>query len=190
MKILYIHGFGSQYDPEHEKIKLLETLGTVVGVNVDYCKGFRSAFETVINAVLDGDIDLIVGTSMGGYMAAHVGAETGTPFVSLNPAIQPSISLQKWLGTFTDFSGNDKCLTEATVKNYPDIIQEGYGLVIVETADEIINAHDTMELLSDVFRVEYFAGGSHRFTHMEAALPMIQEHYNMNKASNGTNEGI
>lgn len=179
MKILYVHGFGSQYDPTHEKIQMLETLGTVVGVDVDYCKGFRSAFETVFGAALENGVDLIVGTSMGGYMAAHVGAETGTPFVSLNPAVQPSVTLQKWIGTFTDYAGNDRCLTEGVVANYPDIIQEGSGLVIVETADEIINAATTVALLEDAFHVETFSGGSHRFTHMEKALPLIRSHMAM-----------
>lgn len=186
MKILYVHGFGSAFDPNHEKIQMLETLGTVVGVDVDYCKGFSNAFETVLAAVLGEGIDLIVGTSMGGYMAAHVGAETGTPFVSLNPATSPSESLQRWVGTFTDYAGNDRCLTESAVANYPDIIKEGYGLVIVETADEIINAHNTIDELSDDFRVEFFHGGGHRFVHMEQALPLIQEHYLMSHASNGT----
>jgi len=176
VKILYVHGFGSHYDPEHEKIKALETLGTVIGVDVDYCKGFRSAFETVFSVALVEGVDLIVGTSMGGYMAAHVGAESGTPFVALNPAITPSETLQKWVGTFTDFTGKDRCLTEGTVGNYPDIIQEGCGLVIVETADEVLRAADTVDLLSDVFRVETFAGGSHRFAHIHSALPLIKEH--------------
>jgi len=176
VKILYVHGFGSHYDPEHEKIKALETLGTVIGVDVDYCKGFRSAFETVFSVALVEGVDLIVGTSMGGYMAAHVGAESGTPFVALNPAITPSETLQKWVGTFTDFTGKDRCLTEGTVGNYPDIMQEGSGLVIVETADEVLRAADTVAMLGEVFWVEVFAGGSHRFTHMEAALPLIKEH--------------
>jgi predicted esterase YcpF (UPF0227 family) len=189
MKILYVHGFGSHYDPEHEKIKLLETLGTVVGVDVDYCKGFRRAFEMVLESALSQKVDLIVGTSMGGFMAAHVGAETGTPFVALNPATQPSKTLQKWVGTFTDYAGNDRTLTKDCVDNYPDIIQEGSGLVIVETADEIINAYNTAALLNGVYQVEVFGGGSHRFTHMKNALPVIQEFYTQSETSYGSDEG-
>ena len=85
MNILYIHGFGSKYDPEHEKIKTLESIGTVFGVDVDYTRGFRSCFETIMDVFLTGSVDLVVGTSMGGYMASHVGAESGTPFVAINP---------------------------------------------------------------------------------------------------------
>lgn len=177
MKILYVHGFGSHYDPNHEKIKMLETLGTVVGVDVDYCKGFDDAFATLMDAMIDHDVDLIVGTSMGGYMATHLSAKTGKPFVALNPATAPNISLQKWVGTFTDYAGHDRCLTENTVATYPDIATDGYGMVFVESADEIINASDTMKTLRDVYQVKMFGGGSHRFTHMEKALPMIKAFY-------------
>jgi hypothetical protein len=64
----------------------------------------------------------------------------------------------------------------STVESYPDIVQEGAGLVIVESGDEVICAADTVALLSDVFRVEFFSGGSHRFTNLKSALPIIQEH--------------
>ena len=176
MKILYIHGFGSHYDPTHDKIQMLETLGTVVGVNVDYCHGFTTVFNTALDAVVAEEINLIVGTSMGGYLAAHVGAKAGIPFVSLNPATNPGVALQKWVGTFKDYADNDKCLTPSTVESYPSITQDGAGLIVVESGDEIICAADTIALLKDVFRVELFTGGSHRFTNLTRVLPIIQEH--------------
>lgn len=176
MNILYIHGFGSKYDPEHEKIKTLESLGTICGVDVDYTRGFRHVFETVMGVVLTSDIDLIVGTSMGGYMAAHIGAESGTPFVALNPATCPSESLKAWVGNNVAHDGTEFSLNEATVANYPDIIEEGCGLVIVESGDEVISSSETIAKLSNVFQVELFAGGCHRFAHMDKALPLIEAH--------------
>jgi hypothetical protein len=185
MNILYIHGFGSQFDPTHEKIVALATLGKVTGVNVDYCKGFRSVFEKVLDVVLADGIDLIVGTSMGGYMAAHVGAETGVPFVSINPAITPNINLQKWLGTFADHNGNTKSLTESTIASYPDIATTGYGLVLLDSKDEVIKAGETMRLLEDTFHVKMFSGGNHRFAHIEQAMPLIATHIAQARASHG-----
>jgi len=173
MNILYVHGFGSHYDPEHEKIKALETLGTVVGINVDYCKGYDRVSGRIYDAIMEEQVDLIVGTSMGGYMAAQMGSQCGVPFVSLNPAIKPSESLQKWVGTFIDYAGNDRCLTELVVASYPDIVQTGAGLVMVDSGDEVLRAQDTMDLLENIFQVEWFTGGNHGFTHMEAALPKI-----------------
>jgi hypothetical protein len=185
MNILYIHGFGSQFDPTHEKIVALATLGKVTGVNVDYCKGFESVFNKVRDVVSTDGIDLIVGTSMGGYMAAHVGAETGVPFVSINPAITPVSSLQKWMGTFADHNGNTKSLTESTIDSYPDIATTGYGLVLLDHNDEVIKAGDTVRLLEDKFHVEMFSGGNHRFAHMEQAMPLIATHVAQASASHG-----
>ena len=185
MKILYIHGFGSQFDPTHEKIQLLETLGTVIGVNVDYTKGFNSVFNTVVDEIANEKVDLVIGTSMGGYMAAHCGAAAGIPFVSLNPAPTPSETLMKWVGTFTDFAGNDLVLSKNTVLSYPEISMVGCGLIIVESSDEIIKASDTVEKLEGVFKVVVFKGGSHRFTHMANALPLILEHYEHSQTSYG-----
>ena len=187
MNILYVHGFGSKYDPNHEKIQLLEQLGTVIGVDVDYCKGFQRVFDAVLNAVIDEKIDLIVGTSMGGYMAAHVGAKTGTPFVSLNPATTPSDNLVRWQGNFTDFTGNSHYLSNDVISNYPDIVTEGYGFIILDSADEIIDAHNTEALLEDVFQVHMFVGGSHRFAHMASAIPMIKTFYEQSESNYGTN---
>ncbi|MEO1945163.1 MAG: YqiA/YcfP family alpha/beta fold hydrolase, partial [Candidatus Thioglobus sp.] len=43
-------------------------------------------------------IDLLVGTSMGGYMVAAIGDKLGVPFVAINPAIEPRESLKKTPG--------------------------------------------------------------------------------------------
>lgn len=185
MKILYIHGFGSKFDPTHEKIQMLETLGTVVGVNVDYCRGFKNVVDTVVEAAQLENVDLIVGTSMGGYTATHVGSIAGIPFVSINPAISPSISLEKWQGGFTDYTGRDHYLTESVIESYPDITTEGYGLVLLDSADEVISAFDTKSLLDDVFQVHMFEGGNHRFAHMESALEMIESFYTQAKSVYG-----
>ena len=188
MNILYIHGFGSSYDPEHEKIKALETLGTVSGVNVDYCAGFTAVYERALAAVMDNDINLVVGTSMGGYLAAHVASKAGVPFVSLNPVIVPSITLQKWVGNFVDFKGNEHSLSKRTATSYPDIATEGAGLVVVETADEVLSASDTVDALDKVFNVHVMVGGSHRFTHINEALPLIKNHYEMASITLGSEE--
>lgn len=173
MRILYIHGFGSQFDPNHEKIKVLETLGTVVGVNVDYCRGFENVCAVVKDAILESNIDLVVGTSMGGYTAACVGTKMGIPFVSLNPAVTPSVSLQRWVGNFTDYAGNDHVLTESMVATYPDIPTDGYGLILLQSGDEVIPAGVTQIMLDDFYRVVLYPGGTHRFENLEKALPDI-----------------
>jgi predicted esterase YcpF (UPF0227 family) len=178
MKILYVHGLGSHYNPSHEKIIALNTLGTVVGIDVDYCKGYTHVFEKVQDAVDTNDIDAIVGTSMGGYMAAQVGTNTGIPFVLLNPIVAPNVWLQKWVGAFADHSNSTKMLSNNTVAGYPDMITDGNGLVLLDSKDEIISARETFRLLETTFHVKMFEGGNHCFKHMELALPLIVDYIN------------
>jgi predicted esterase YcpF (UPF0227 family) len=176
MRILYVHGFGSHYNPTHKKIIALETLGTVIGIDVDYCKGYEFVFEKVQAAVSIHEIDVIVGTCMGGYMAAQVGAKIKVPFVSLNPIVAPDIWLQQWIGAFADHNNNTKMLSDITVSGYPVMATEGHGLVLLDSNDEIINARETFRLLEDTFHVKLFEGGNHCFRHMEHALPLIAGH--------------
>jgi predicted esterase YcpF (UPF0227 family) len=168
MKILYIHGFGSHYDPSKSKIQTLQRLGVVIGVNLDYCEGFDATYGKVCEAV--SGCDLIVGTSMGGYMASHVGAACGIPFVALNPAVNPRDSLIKHVGSFVDHGGNDKFLSEEVVANYPDIkTTNGCGLVLLEADDDVIDPKATKALLDPTYDVRLYEGGSHRFD----SLPMV-----------------
>jgi len=179
MNILYIHGFGSAYNPDNPKIKELEALGTVHGVDVDYTKGYERVFNKVYDAVTnelnDISTDLIVGTSMGGYMAAIIGASLDIPFVAMNPAIEPKLSLLQWIGTFIDYNRDEKHLNRSTASMYPSISKKGNGLILLDLADEILPARETEAELKDVFRVETFAGGSHRFTHTAQSIPIIKE---------------
>ena len=168
MKILYVHGFGSYYDRSKSKVQTLQSLGVVIGVNLDYCEGFEANFDKVCEAV--SGCDLIVGTSMGGYMASHVGAACGIPFVALNPAVSPRVSLMKHVGSFVDYGGNNKVLSEAVVANYPDIkTTNGCGLVLLEADDDIIDPKATKALLDPVYDVRLYEGGSHHFD----SLPMV-----------------
>lgn len=172
IKILYIHGFGSSYHPTKPKIQLLQSLGEVVGVDVDYCKGFDIAFQKVSDAAMA--CDLIVGTSMGGFMASHVGASLGIPFVALNPAIAPKQSLLKHIGSFVDYSGNKKVLDQKIVANYPDFkTVNGCGLILLEAGDKVIDPKQTLRALSDFYDVRMIEGGSHRFDSLSDQIKEI-----------------
>ena len=128
MNILYIHGFASEYDPKSAKVECLRKLGTVTGVTVDYTQGYDSVRAVILDAILSNSIDLVVGTSMGGYMASHVSA--GIPFVALNPSVSPSASLSKYLGGFVDYSGKTGVLTDDAVSSYPDFSTTAVGLIL------------------------------------------------------------
>lgn len=177
IKILYVHGFGSNFHPTKPKVQILQSLGEVVGVNVDYCEGFEATFQKVSDAAMP--CDLIVGTSMGGFMASHVGATLGIPFVALNPAISPRESLLRHAGDFIDYNGNKKFLDQAVIARYPNFKTiGGCGLILLEAGDTVIDPKQTLAALDHVYDVKMIEGGSHRFDSLSDQINEIQAFIN------------
>ena len=120
--------------------------------------------------------DLLVGTSMGGWLAGILGAETGIPFVAINPVIDPRETLKSWLGKGVDHQGNAYELSPDSLVSYYPFTQCGSGLILLDQGDELIPWQETFRALDGCFPVHSFAGGSHRFEHMDESLVWIREH--------------
>jgi uncharacterized protein len=176
LNILYLHGFGSEYNPASTKVAELRKLGAVFGIDLDYTLGFQTVLNQVQAHINSAGIDLVVGTSMGGYLASH----SGLPFVAINPAVSPSQSLNKYLGEFTDYQGVSKMLTIMAVDSYPDVCTTGVGMVLLDQADEVIDAHATLNRLREHYEVIMYAGGNHRFEHMDLALDAVRDFCDQN----------
>lgn len=178
MNIVYFHGFGSAFDPDNDKVRVLEELGTVFGLNIDYTIGADEVIDTARDFALDCDVDLIVGTSMGGWLASHVATALGVPFVSLNPAIEPSFNLEKYAGKkFTDFTGKICEMKASTVVEYPDFKLGGFGLILLEEDDDVIDPFYTSMMLDTEYELYIKPGGNHRYTSLKEDVVKIQQHY-------------
>jgi len=174
LNFFYCHGFASSFDPNKSKVQTLTKLGSVDGCNIDYT---RRADEVVSHVIEQGDfanVDVIVGTSMGGWLAAELGSSLGIPFVAINPAVDPSQTLRKYIVTAEDYQGKPYTLTESAVASYYPIAKNGCGLILLDVGDEVIDARHTQEVLTQYYQVEMFEDGNHRFAHMEEALPLIE----------------
>jgi len=175
MNILYLHGFGSKYDPTSAKIQSLAKIGTVFGIDLDYSKSFASIKKTVQEAIVEHDIDLLVGTSLGGYIASQCGA--GLPFVAINPVINPSQALLKYLDTTEDYYGRKIKLRPELIKKLPTFNTNGAGLILLDAGDDVINPSETRSALDNYYTVITHKGGDHRFQHMEESILSIEEFY-------------
>ncbi|WP_172591167.1 YqiA/YcfP family alpha/beta fold hydrolase [Shewanella xiamenensis] len=188
MNILYIHGFGSQFDKSSEKVVLLETIGTVFGVTVDYTQSVETVSKLLTEAIIAYSIDLIIGTSMGGYWANRMGATSGIPFVAINPAIAPQQTLQKYIGSGMTYHDTPFYLAKQVVEQYSDFRLAGCGLILLDLGDEVLDPLKTCELLSTRFTVKVFPEGNHRFTHLEESLPIIKDFYHVSECVYGFDE--
>ncbi|TVP89490.1 MAG: hypothetical protein EA348_08000 [Pseudomonadaceae bacterium] len=174
MNIHYIHGFASAFDPNSAKIKVLGKLGPVSGQNLDYTLHTEQLIDKALEQGSWRSLELIAGTSMGGWLAAVLGTRLDIPFVAINPSVQPHLTLGKYIGQGVDFQGQPYALTAAVVESYFDLPTGGKGLILLDEGDDVIDARATQAALQDHYPVICFPGGNHRFAHMAEALPMIE----------------
>jgi predicted esterase YcpF (UPF0227 family) len=175
-RILYCHGFASNFDPEKDKVRALATLAPVDGVTVDYTRPPADVFATFSGAMAAPKNTLIVGTSMGGFFAAWLGCELGLPFIAINPAISPAKSLRKHIGAGRTHFGAPFLLSQEVVDAYAGLNfrLDGDGTIVLDLGDEVIDPQETIAAVENRLPFIDFSGGSHRFDHMKALLPTIQ----------------
>lgn len=177
MIIAYLHGYNS-YFKENEKVKALRILGRVVGLDIDYNVDSDVVIDKVCDWAIKEDVDLIVGCSMGGWLASHVGASIGVPAVMLNPAISPSSSLKKYIDVpegELDYGGYPmRSIDRSVVESYPAISKKAWGLVLLEKGDDIFNYKNSKSILSKYYKVIVSNGGSHRYESLEDRLEDIE----------------
>lgn len=176
LKIYYLHGFASRFDITSDKLKALAKLGPVYGHDIDYTQASEDVIEDSLDKLMQVNPDLLVGTSMGGWLAGILGAESGIPFVAINPVTDPGHTLKPWIGQGVDHQGHAYQLTDEVVSSYYPFTHYGSGLVLLDQGDELLPWNDTVRALGDYFPVHSFEGGSHRFEHTEEALKLIREH--------------
>ncbi|MDF1624256.1 MAG: hypothetical protein P1V33_12400 [Pseudohongiella nitratireducens] len=173
MNILYIHGFGSKIDPNSDKQIALRKIANVTAYAPDYTRGYRTVMADVDSFLREAD--LLIGTSMGGFLVSRLSEQTGKKFVAINPVINTKATLSKYIGSHTDHYDRPFTLDQATVDAYPDFLPSSNGMVLLDMGDELIDSFATLEAIGHQMTVHTFAGGSHRFSHIDEALPLIGE---------------
>lgn len=168
VSILYCHGWGSQFDPCKKKIRVLAKALPVVGITVDYTIHPQVVFDKYAAQLELHPEALVVGTSLGGFYAAWLGAEFDRPFIAINPAIAPSRTLRAYVGRGVNHAGEPFELTEECVGAYDALSfrLDGRGTIVLDMGDEVLSAQATLDLVSGRLPVVAFEGGSHRFDHM------------------------
>lgn len=84
MNIIYLHGLDSKLSDE--KRKVLEGFGKVYSPDLNYYKD-ENAVQTVLHFCSALQIDVVMGSSMGGFAGYHVSNALDTPALLFNPAL-------------------------------------------------------------------------------------------------------
>ena len=85
MKIFYIHGLESTQNSS--KVDLMRSLGYDVHAEYMDYRNVSDLYEKTLNSIKDFKPFMIVGSSMGGYFAYHLGTHYKTNLILLNPAL-------------------------------------------------------------------------------------------------------
>lgn len=177
MNILYVHGFGSRFDPDSDKVNQLSKLGHVYGITVDHTFPAQ-ALADVARMLVENDIDLMVGTSMGGWLVNHAALLYEVPFVAINPCVEPAEMLKKYDGAGVDHYGKEYYLDPAVREGIPPFREDGIGIILLDLGDEVIDSLGTLIRYGAHYEIHCFEGGNHRFAHMAEALPHIEKFQN------------
>lgn len=184
--ILYVHGFNSAgggakavaITKQFPKYKVLSP-------TFNY-KDFKSVLKQLNSLFLMNKINLVVGTSLGGFFALYAAAKHNVKCVAINPVTDPSATLTPILGEQRNYMTKERYIvTAADIKPYEDFAK-GEFLTIQPTNDNfcfLLSEDD--ELLGDHHYLEqkypqchnfrYFTGFGHRFNTHKPIFQAIEE---------------
>jgi predicted esterase YcpF (UPF0227 family) len=195
--IIYLHGFNSasldlngNLLTSKEKLLVMQEFCADKTVlfytpNVDYCD-FQNLIEDLLfewNQFLDQGFDVFfMGSSMGGFASEYLAMKTGCKAIMINPAIKPSELLRQFISVSENYeTGRPFHWDQQHCEQYQSYEQEIADnfqaidrTILVDRADELIDAEKTIAKYQAIADVVAFDGGSHSFEHMRQALPVIE----------------
>jgi len=175
--ILYIHGFASCGNSNKTKI-LRENFDKVLCPDVPVDPD--EAISFLQKLVIANDVSLIIGSSLGGFYAAHLAEKLDVKTVLLNPSTQPFITLAPYIGTNEFFCSGEKfewtkehinkLMTYAISKNSIKVPV----LVLLQKGDEVLD-YTQAEAVYENYDVVVQEGGNHRFENLDEYLERISK---------------
>ncbi len=127
MTILYLHGLESKLSDA--KRTILENYGGVIAPDMDYYKN-PNVFEMHLELNEKHRFDVVIGSSMGGFMSYYFANTVNCPALLFNPALQ-----QKKV---------EQNITELNPSNASSLLHFALG-----GKDEIVPANDNLKWLSE-----------------------------------------
>jgi len=175
--ILFIHGFAS-CGLGMKSQALLDYFGTDQVLLPDLPHDPAQAIALLEQLLQQHPVDLLVGSSLGGYYATWLNRQQSRPTVLVNPAVAPYALLDDYLGEHRGCKGQPFVLTPAhlaTLRSFhrPRLNNDEHYLVLLQSGDEILDYRQAAAYYAD-FEVVVEQGGDHRFQQFEKYLPRIE----------------
>ncbi len=174
--ILYIHGFkscgkGNKSDALRRYFGEKKILAPNLPVSP------KEAIDFLSYMINQNDIELIVGSSLGGFYTIYLAEKFDKKAVLINPSLKPYITLYPYIGENSRFcDGMEFFWKEEYIKELinlkVDKVTLSRYLVLLQSKDEVLNYQETLNFfIGAKVVVEY--GGNHRFENIGDYLCMI-----------------
>ncbi|MFN4763202.1 YqiA/YcfP family alpha/beta fold hydrolase [Gillisia sp. Q332] len=128
MKILYLHGLESKLS--EEKRTILGRFGEVSAPNLNYYNN-PDAIESIVEKYGKAGIDVVIGSSIGGFAAYYVSTVLKKPALLFNPALRKR-SVEQIIPS--------EAINSYTLKHF-----------VLGADDNVVNPADTMNFISEKY---------------------------------------
>ena len=175
--ILYIHGFASCGNSNKTKL-LKQHFDNVFAPDVPIDPD--KAISFLQKLIVDNEINLIIGSSLGGFYAAHLAEKFQIKTILLNPSTQPFITLAPYVGENEYFCTGEKFewKQEHIVKLMSYAISDNSiqtsVLVLLQKGDEVLD-YTKAESVYKKYEVIVQEEGNHRFENLDEYIGKIRE---------------
>ncbi|OLO04444.1 YqiA/YcfP family alpha/beta fold hydrolase [Salinicola socius] len=189
--LLYLHGFNSSSaSPKARLVKAAcETLArhegrpfTCLTPDLSYRPDVAYQQAEAALETLGREETLLVGSSMGGFLATLLAERHGLRAVLINPAVQPSRFVGQYLGQtlLNDASGehftiDNSYFDQLAALQWDRIVHPSRYLLLLGSADETLDCRDALRAYAGS-RMLIHPGGDHGFDVLPEYLPTLFAH--------------
>jgi predicted esterase YcpF (UPF0227 family) len=175
--ILFIHGFASCGLGQKSR-QLIDHYGRDRVLTPDLPFAPAEAATFLQGLLATQPVQLLVGSSLGGYYATWLNAEHNIPAVLINPAVRPWELLEGHVGPRTrwcdgapfEFTAEHAAQLRALYR--PELRSDERYLVLLQSGDEVLDYRAAAAYYGD-YDCLIETGGNHRFENLADYLPAI-----------------
>jgi hypothetical protein len=126
MNILYLHGLNSSLSGE--KRTILEKYGTVLSPSIDY-ESDDKCIENLRSRFAEGNVDVVTGSSMGGFVGFYLSIAFNKPALLFNPAL----------------------IARSVFQNVPDYNNPDHSFkrLVLGATDEVVDPKTTLKFVAE-----------------------------------------
>lgn len=181
IRILYIHGFNSS--PASAKARLFSRYCDERGIalSVPELSYDPAKAMAMLEAIVKewGEVNLLVGSSLGGYYATYLSEKYNLKAALVNPAVSPYKHLsEEFLGKQTNYYTGESYelglehVDSLKKLDVDPVIRPDNFLLLVQTGDEVLDYRLAVEKYQGASQIIQ-PGGDHSFNGFESVIPEI-----------------